>query len=157
MAVSAKSVAGRSVMTMKTELELDGLDRSEWEQLCDGCALCCLVKLEDEETGEVGFTALSCRYLDIETFRCSCYAERTTHRPECVVLTPKVVRESSALPPTCAYRRIAEGASLPSWHPRVSGDPQSVARELKSLRQSFIPEELVDEEEFEDFLIDLPE
>jgi hypothetical protein len=32
---------------------LESLPRDEWEALCDGCAKCCLIKLEDEETDRV--------------------------------------------------------------------------------------------------------
>ena len=39
----------------------------EWEQLCDGCAKCCLHKLEDDDSGEIHQTNVCCQYLDLET------------------------------------------------------------------------------------------
>ena len=34
--------------------------------------------------------------------------------------------ELAWMPRTCAYRRLAEGKSLPDWHPLLTNDPQSV-------------------------------
>ncbi len=39
---------------------LEEMNQEEWEALCDGCARCCLYKLQDEETGEVFYTNVSC-------------------------------------------------------------------------------------------------
>ena len=98
----------------------------EWESLCDGCARCCLVKLEDEDTGEVAYTDVSCTLLDAGACRCRDYAERQARMPDCVGLTPNIVSGLGWLPSTCAYRHLAQGEDLPWWHPLVSGHPETV-------------------------------
>jgi len=107
---------------------LDAMTPAEWESLCDGCARCCLVKLEDEDTGMIYPTDVGCTLLDGETCRCRDYADRQERVPDCVRLTPQAVWDIPWLPPTCAYRLLAEGRDLAWWHPLVSGDPETVHR-----------------------------
>ncbi len=105
---------------------LEDMTAEEWESLCDHCGRCCLVKLEDEDTGEVHYTTAICALYDRVNGGCRAYAERHRLMPDCVRLTPGSVRTLSWLPPTCAYRLLAEGKDLPSWHPLVSGTRESV-------------------------------
>lgn len=105
---------------------LDDFSKSEWESLCDGCGRCCLVKLEDEDSGEIHFTDVGCRLLDPATARCSDYGHRSRRVRDCIRLTPESAATLTWLPPTCAYRLLAHGEDLPDWHPLVSGRPESV-------------------------------
>jgi uncharacterized protein len=137
------------------ELPLSKLTPPEWEALCDGCGKCCLNKLEFEDTGEVAFTRVACRLLDGDTCQCTNYPERKKFVPECVVLTPKTLPKVAYwLPRTCAYRLLHEGKKLEDWHPLVSSDPQSVHKAGISVRGWTIPEYEVDEDDWEDYIID---
>jgi uncharacterized cysteine cluster protein YcgN (CxxCxxCC family) len=105
---------------------LDEMTPEEWESLCDGCGRCCLHKLRDEETQALSFTNVACRLLDITSCRCSDYQNRFAKVPDCIQLTPAILREVDWLPPSCAYRRIEEGRGLPPWHPLRSGRNETV-------------------------------
>ncbi len=98
----------------------------EWESLCDGCARCCLYRLEDEDTRSIHFTNVHCRLLDTDSGRCTDYPNRSKRVPDCVTITLKELQDPYWLPSSCAYRLLAEGRNLPPWHPLISGDPESV-------------------------------
>jgi uncharacterized cysteine cluster protein YcgN (CxxCxxCC family) len=134
---------------------LDSLPRHEWEALCDGCGKCCLIKLEDEETGAVHYTSVACRLLDLKTCRCGNYALRRQLVPGCVSLNRDTLEEAlDWMPDTCAYRLVAEGRELADWHPLISGDPESVHAAGVSMRGRMTAEYEVAEEDWEDFVLE---
>lgn len=114
--------------------EIDELTPAEWESLCDGCGQCCMLKVEDEDTGDVYITRLACSLLDVGACRCKDYASRHTVMPDCLTLGPENVETIAWLPESCAYRRVAEGRGLAWWHPLVSGDPETVHQAGVSVR-----------------------
>ena len=120
---------------------LSQMTRQEWESLCDGCAKCCLVKLEYDDTGEVDHTNIACRLLDRKTCRCSDYAHRHQKVEDCLSLTPGQVRRLKWLPSTCAYRLVAEGRDLYWWHHLVSGDRETVHQAGISVRGRVVSED----------------
>jgi uncharacterized protein len=129
--MTIKDAAAMPFWRVKT---LEEMDLPEWESLCDGCARCCLVKLEDGDTGEIHFTDIGCTLLDTKACRCVDYKRRQRRVPDCVKLTPEAVRSLSWLPVTCAYRLVSEGKDLPDWHPLVTGSPDSVHKAGVSVR-----------------------
>jgi uncharacterized cysteine cluster protein YcgN (CxxCxxCC family) len=132
---------------------LEEMTPEEWESLCDGCGRCCLHKLEDEDTGQVHYTDVACKLLDLKSCRCTNYPERLKQVPDCVVLTAKNLSDLSWMPGTCAYRRIAEGRSLAQWHPLISGNSNSVQRAGISIRGRAVSETAVTTTEIEERVI----
>ena len=130
---------------------LHELDAVEWEALCDGCGRCCLNKLEDEDTGEIFHTRAACRLLDIETCRCTRYADRRREVPTCLNLRQDF-HQFHWLPHTCSYRLRAEGQSLPPWHPLISGRAATVHEAGISVRHFAVSE--LEIEDLEDVVIE---
>jgi uncharacterized cysteine cluster protein YcgN (CxxCxxCC family) len=124
------------------------MTRAEWESLCDGCGRCCLIVLsDDDEPDFMQETSLHCRLYDPENRRCSCYEKRTRLVPECVELTPANVADLTFMPKSCAYRRLSEGKGLASWHPLISGRPESVVEVGVAVPVDLTDERLVKEED----------
>ena len=128
---------------------------SEWESLCDGCGRCCLHKLEDEDDGRMYYTQAACKLLDTQTCRCTSYEDRQRYVPDCIQLSVDNAHYFDWLPPTCAYRLLAEGEDLPVWHPLRTGDPDSVRRAGVSVREIAISEH--DVNDINEHVIALPE
>ncbi|MFV8817397.1 YcgN family cysteine cluster protein [Haliea sp. E17] len=135
------------------ELSLAELNPQQWEELCDGCGRCCLHKLEDEDSGEVFYTRVHCRFLDAATCRCSDYRKRSQLVPECITLVPDMVGDLDWLPSTCAYRLRARGERLPDWHHLVSGSRETVHSAGISIRGRTLPEQNVHPDSYEELIV----
>ncbi|MGE3143944.1 MAG: YcgN family cysteine cluster protein, partial [Hyphomonadaceae bacterium] len=116
------------------------MTEAEWESLCDGCGKCCLISIEDEDSGDIYWTDVACKLFSASTCQCSDYPNRAKRVKDCVKLTPENVGELGWMPKTCAYRLIHEGSDLFWWHPLVSGDRQSVHEAGASVRGKTRPE-----------------
>lgn len=134
-------------MTFWQEKSLTEMTTAQWESLCDGCARCCTVKLEDDDTGEVHHTSLVCDLLDLDSCRCTRYPQRHELVPDCIEFDADLAAALSWLPDTCAYRRLAEGRGLPDWHPLVTGRPESVHEAGISVRGRVLHVSSVHEDE----------
>ena len=126
---------------------LHEMSPQEWESLCDGCGLCCQIRLEDEDTGEIVLSNAACRLLDLCTNRCSDYTNRFAKVPDCTRITPANVASLTWLPPSCGYRLAAAGEPLPEWHPLISGTQESTHTNGPSMRGELMSEDDVDWDE----------
>ena len=131
---------------------LSEMNAEEWESLCDGCARCCMLKLEDQDTGQINYTRVACQLLDTHSCRCGDYPNRSQRIPDCIHIHPDMTRRQFEwLPDSCAYRRLYENRELPEWHPLVSGDTGSVHRHGISMRgrcvsESYVPRSLLEDQ-----------
>ncbi len=141
-------------MAFWEEKALGELNEAEWESLCDGCARCCMIKLEDEDDGTIHYTGLVCDLLDIDRCRCTRYPERHKLVKECIDFDADLAHTLNWLPMTCGYRRVAEGKGLLPWHPLISGSPESVHEAQISVRGRVIPVRMVHEDEHQEHVVD---
>lgn len=149
---------------------LEQMERSEWEQICDGCAKCCLHKFIADDTVEeltttdkfnegetIDFTNIACQYLNDKTCSCTVYPKRRELVPDCVELTPENLNDIFYMPPSCSYRRLQEGRGLPSWHPLLNKGKKSKMHQVGiSARGKVIKDNQVDIEDFEDYIVKWP-
>lgn len=129
------------------------MSKEEWESLCDGCARCCMIKLQDEDTDEVHYTSIVCDLLDQHNCQCTAYPKRHSLVEDCVVLTYERVEEFHWLPKSCAYRTLAEGRPLAWWHPLVSGSRETVHEAEISVQGKVTAQSEVDEDDEQDMII----
>lgn len=132
---------------------LKQMSRQEWESLCDGCAQCCLIKLEDDAARKVFYTSVVCKYLDEGKCECRQYQRRAELVADCVRLTPENVGKFHWLPKTCAYRLISEGKDLKWWHPLVSGNRSTVHEAGISVKDKVLSEEFVHPRGYDEHII----
>ncbi len=136
------------------EKSLSELSEAEWESVCDGCARCCLHKLEDDsDSGAVYYTAVVCRLLATDECRCTEYARRGELVPDCVQLTPARAGDYTWLPKSCGYRTLAEGRPLAWWHPLVSGSRDTVHEAGISVQGKCVSEQYVHPDSHEEQII----
>lgn len=97
------------------------LSDEQWESICNHCRRCCLMTLEDEETGRIYHTNIACRYYDEKNCRCSVYKKRFELQPECLKITPENVDKMPWMPKICAYRRLFDKNYKPETFPKLTG------------------------------------
>lgn len=115
------------------------ISTEEWEAICNHCGKCCLLKLEDEDTGDVYYTNVVCRYFDEEKMCCTVYDKRCELVPACLKLSSDNVDKISWMPKTCAYRALFEKKDNPI---------------KTSIKGRVVSETNVKDEDLEDHIID---
>jgi uncharacterized cysteine cluster protein YcgN (CxxCxxCC family) len=123
---------------------MHAMTAAEWESICDGCGLCCQIRVEDEDSGEIALSNVACRYLCLKSHACSDYANRFANVADCIKVTPDNVAQLGWLPHSCGYRLVASGQPLPKWHHLICGDKKRVHKSGPSMRGSLVSEDDAD-------------
>lgn len=134
---------------------LSEMTTEEWESLCDGCGRCCLHKLREDKTNAILHTNVTCRLLNNQTGRCNDYIHRQKKIMDCIHLTYEMLADIDWLPPTCAYRLLYQGQTLPTWHPLIAGHTQ----DMEKLRISVCAWDVINENQagiLEDYIVEWP-
>lgn len=131
---------------------LDELSDEEWEALCDGCGLCCLHKLQDEDDGALYYTDIACHSFDSKRCRCQDYHGRNKVEM-CLNLREMRREDFSWLPRSCAYRLRANGQALPDWHYLIAGSKTKMHVFKKSAKGRVINEKLVPPDEWQERVV----
>ena len=134
------------------EKPLTELNESEWERLCDGCGRCCLKKLSNE-SGEIFYTRVVCRYFEQSTSRCTSYGKRTELVPDCLNVRQIEMSDINWMPNTCAYRLRFEGKPLYAWHPLIAGTRTLMQQAGIGIADRAISEEYVHPDGYEEHII----
>lgn len=133
------------------------MSREEWESVCDGCAKCCLVQLQNEENDELVFTDVACKLLDDQSCRCKDYQNRSIKVPRCMILNQRnVAKVVSFAPPSCAYRLLLEGKELPDWHHLNTGSTQAMHEQGFSVRRKVRSEQDVSDADLQNYIVEWP-
>lgn len=133
---------------------LEPLNEEQWEALCDGCGLCCLHKLQDDETDEFYYTSLSCNLLNTKTCECTDYANRFAKVPECLKLTKENYNEALPwLPNSCSYKRVANGQDLPRWHHLRAGNKALMHKHGMSVTDRVQHAQGIAEEDYQEYVL----
>ena len=138
-------------------LALNEMNREQWESLCDGCGKCCLIKLEDEDSGCIHYTSVVCRYLDQQRCRCKVYTRRCSLVPTCVELHPDELDTLHWMPSTCAYRLLHEGKPLPLWHPLISGSRRAMVAAGVTVTGKVVSEDYIHDEDLQTHVVEWPQ
>jgi len=116
------------------------LSEQEWEAICDRCGKCCLVSLQDIDSGEIYHTNILCKYYDLENKLCTVYEQRCQLVPNCLKLDKNNVDKLPFMPKTCAYRALFDNNYKP--------------QPLKSLKGRTVCQTDVDEQDLENYIVD---
>ena len=91
-------------MAFWEEKTLEEMTEVEWESLCDGCGRCCLMKLEDEDTGDIYVSDVRCQLLDGESCKCTQYLVKAAGSQAWVAVPRHFCQEHTSHTLTASFR-----------------------------------------------------